>query len=80
MTSLTSPSCVSLAVKCDSKNAALWWKRCELLERVGNKKQALHGYQVILRLLSPNDGEKYIQLARDLTKVIINKLSRISLR
>ena len=56
-------------MKADPGNIPLWWARCDLLEKTGDKKRAMEGYQQILNLLPKDNGEKYLQLARDMTKV-----------
>ena len=56
-------------MKADATNIPLWWARCDLLEKTGDKKKAVEGYQQILNLLPREDGDKYLQLARDMTKV-----------
>ncbi len=43
--------------------------RCHLLEQVGEMKRALDGYHNIMDLLPREDGERYLQLARDMAKV-----------
>ena len=52
----------------DPTNIPLHMKKCRLLERVGEKKKSLDGYQAVLKLLPDNEGEKYMQMARDLAK------------
>jgi len=49
----------------------LWWARCDLLEQAGDQKKAIEGYQQILKLLPKEDGEGYMQLARDMARVHI---------
>ena len=61
--------CLTAAVKADPTNIPLWWARCDLLEKTGDKKKAVEGYQQILNLLPKENGDKYLQLARDMTKV-----------
>ncbi|KAK2171464.1 hypothetical protein NP493_1062g00073 [Ridgeia piscesae] len=61
-------TCYEKAVKADPGNIPLWWARCDLLEKTGDKKRAMEGYQQILNLLPKDNGEKYLQLARDMTK------------
>ncbi|KAI0230463.1 General transcription factor 3C polypeptide 3 [Lamellibrachia satsuma] len=60
-------TCYEKAVKVDPGNIPLWWARCDLLEKTGDKKRAMEGYQQILNLLPKDNGEKYFQLARDMT-------------
>ena len=59
----------STAVKADPTNMVYMWARCDLLEKMGDKKRALEGYQQILTVLPKENGEKYMSLARDMTKV-----------
>jgi hypothetical protein len=42
-----------------------------LFEEIGDHKRALEGYISILKHLPDNQAEKYLQLARSVTKVII---------
>jgi general transcription factor 3C polypeptide 3 (transcription factor C subunit 4) len=35
---------------------------------MGDHKMAMDGYRRILNLLSPSDGERFMQLARDMAK------------
>lgn len=60
--------CFSKALRSDPGNISLHMKKCRLLERVGEKKKSLDGYQAVLKLLPETDGEKYMQMARDLAK------------
>merc|ERR1719495_3036882 len=38
------------------------------MEQVGEKKKSLDGYQAVLKLLPHSEGERYMNLARDLAK------------
>ena len=46
------------------------YERCRLFEEIGDHKKALEGYINILKHLPEEDAEKYLQLARSVTKVI----------
>ncbi|KAK2168890.1 hypothetical protein LSH36_13g03043 [Paralvinella palmiformis] len=60
--------CYNKAIRCDPKNIALWKTYCELSERAGNKKQVMHGHQMILKILPPDSSDQYLELARELIK------------
>ena len=60
--------CYSKALTKDSKNISFHVKKSKLLERLGEKKKALDGYQSVLKLLSPDEGDRYMMMARDLVK------------
>lgn len=60
---------LSPAVRYAPDNSDCIWQRSHLYEQLGEHKKALEGYQLILKLLPDDDGEKYLQLARNITKV-----------
>ena len=45
------------------------WAKCGLLERQGDTKRMFDGYQQILNVLPKDNSQKYVILARDITKV-----------
>ncbi|CAM4617495.1 unnamed protein product [Lepidochelys olivacea] len=60
--------CYSKALKYDPTNVRYLWERSSLYEQMGDHKMAMDGYRRILNLLSPFDGERFMQLARDMAK------------
>lgn len=56
------------ALKYDPTNVRYLWERSSLYEQLGEHKNAMDGYRRILNLLSPSDGERFMQLARDMAK------------
>ncbi|XP_053554531.1 general transcription factor 3C polypeptide 3 isoform X2 [Bombina bombina] len=60
--------CYSKAIKYNPTNVRYLWERSSLYEQVGDHKMAMDGYRRILNLLSPADGERFMQLARDMAK------------
>ena len=48
------------------------WARCGLHERLGDTKKMFEGFQQILNVLPKNNSQKYVVLARDITKVSDN--------
>ncbi|XP_075433809.1 general transcription factor 3C polypeptide 3 [Ascaphus truei] len=60
--------CYSKALKYNPTNVRYLWERSSLYEQVGDHKMAMDGYRRILNLLSPSDGERFMQLARDMAK------------
>ncbi|XP_071119203.1 general transcription factor 3C polypeptide 3-like [Haliotis cracherodii] len=60
--------CFNKAVRYAPDNSDCIWQRSHLYEQLGEHKKALEGYQLILKLLPDDDGEKYLQLARNITK------------
>ncbi|KAM9325619.1 general transcription factor 3C polypeptide 3 [Gastrophryne carolinensis] len=60
--------CYSKALKYNPTNVRYLWERSSLYEQVGEHKLAMDGYRRILNLLSPSDGECFMQLARDMAK------------
>ncbi|XP_068104218.1 general transcription factor 3C polypeptide 3 isoform X2 [Hyperolius riggenbachi] len=60
--------CYSKALKYSPTNVRYLWERSSLYEQVGDHKMAMDGYRRILNLLSPSDGERFMQLARDMAK------------
>ncbi|XP_053328139.1 general transcription factor 3C polypeptide 3 isoform X2 [Spea bombifrons] len=60
--------CYSKALKYNPTNVRYLWERSSLYEQVGEHKLAMDGYRKILNLLSPSDGERFMQLARDMAK------------
>ncbi|XP_075040863.1 general transcription factor 3C polypeptide 3 [Mixophyes fleayi] len=60
--------CYSKALKYNPTNVRYLWERSSLYEQVGDHKMAMDGYRRILNLLSPADGDRFMQLARDMAK------------
>ncbi|XP_051009779.1 general transcription factor 3C polypeptide 3 [Acomys russatus] len=60
--------CYTKALKCEPTNVRYLWERSSLYEQMGDHKMAMDGYRRILNLLSPSDGERFMQLARDMAK------------
>ncbi|KAM5146923.1 general transcription factor 3C polypeptide 3 [Mantella aurantiaca] len=60
--------CYSKALKYNPTNVRYLWERSSLYEQMGEHKMAMDGYRRILNLLSPSDGERFMQLARDMAK------------
>uniref|UniRef100_A0A8V0Y8X2 Ral transcription factor IIIC subunit 3 n=1 Tax=Gallus gallus TaxID=9031 RepID=A0A8V0Y8X2_CHICK len=60
--------CYAKALKYDPTNVRYLWERSSLYEQLGEHKLAMDGYRRILNLLSPSDGERFMQLARDMAK------------
>jgi len=56
------------ALKYDPTNVRYLWERSSLYEQLGEHKLAMDGFRRILNLLSPSDGERFMQLARDMAK------------
>lgn len=51
------------------QNLDLFWSRSHLYEELGEKKKALEGYKSMLRITPSQDGERYMEIARTITKV-----------
>ncbi len=47
----------------------LLWARCALHEMLGETRRVFEGFQMVLKSLPKDSGEKYVILARDITKV-----------
>ncbi|XP_073074540.1 general transcription factor 3C polypeptide 3-like isoform X1 [Manis javanica] len=60
--------CYTKALKYEPTNVRYLWERSSLYEQMGDHKMAMDGYRRILNLLSPSDGERFMQLARDTAK------------
>ncbi|XP_063792998.1 general transcription factor 3C polypeptide 3 isoform X2 [Pseudophryne corroboree] len=60
--------CYAKALKYNPTNVRYLWERSSLYEQVGEHKLAMDGYRRILNLLSPADGDRFMQLARDMAK------------
>lgn len=56
------------ALKYEPTNVRYLWERSSLYEQLGEHKMAMDGYRRILNLLAPSDGERFMQLARDMAK------------
>ncbi|XP_059872362.1 general transcription factor 3C polypeptide 3 isoform X4 [Delphinus delphis] len=60
--------CYTKALKYEPTNVRYLWERSSLYEQMGDHKMAMDGYRRILNLLSPSDGERFMQLSRDMAK------------
>uniref|UniRef100_A0A8C5Q5Z0 Ral transcription factor IIIC subunit 3 n=1 Tax=Leptobrachium leishanense TaxID=445787 RepID=A0A8C5Q5Z0_9ANUR len=60
--------CYSKALKYNPTNVRYLWERSSLYEQVGEHKMAMDGYRKILNLLTPSDGDRFMQLTRDMAK------------
>ncbi|EPY77260.1 hypothetical protein CB1_001282005 [Camelus ferus] len=60
--------CYTKALKYEPTNVRYLWERSSLYEQMGDHKMAMDGYRRILNFLSPSDGERFMQLARDMAK------------
>ncbi|XP_064653251.1 general transcription factor 3C polypeptide 3-like isoform X1 [Lineus longissimus] len=56
------------AIRYDHDNTNLIFQRSQLYQEVGDMHLAIDGFHNVLRLLPQTEGERYLQLARDLTK------------
>ncbi|XP_041359520.1 general transcription factor 3C polypeptide 3-like isoform X2 [Gigantopelta aegis] len=61
-------TCYTQAIKADPNNMEYVWQKCSLHEQLGEHRKALDGYQHILKILPPDSGSHYMQLARSMTK------------
>ena len=50
-------------------NLDIYLSRSQLYEELGEKKKALEGYKSMLKITPPQDGERYMEIARTITKV-----------
>lgn len=62
-------SCYSKALKNDPTNVTFLWDRCNLYERLGEKKKALAGYEQILQNLDQIDGETNTEMSREIARI-----------
>ncbi|XP_010630259.1 general transcription factor 3C polypeptide 3 isoform X2 [Fukomys damarensis] len=60
--------CYTKALKYEPTNIRFLWERSSLCEQMGDHKMAMDGYRRILNLLPTSDGERFMQLARDMAK------------
>ncbi|XP_004868994.1 general transcription factor 3C polypeptide 3 isoform X1 [Heterocephalus glaber] len=60
--------CYTKALKYEPTNIRFLWERSSLCEQMGDHKMAMDGYRRILNLLPASDGERFMQLARDMAK------------
>ncbi|XP_071165996.1 general transcription factor 3C polypeptide 3-like [Mytilus edulis] len=56
------------AIRADPNNTGTMWERCRLFEEIGHHKRALEGYIIVLKHLPEDEAEKYLQLARSVSK------------
>ncbi|XP_014674823.1 PREDICTED: general transcription factor 3C polypeptide 3-like isoform X2 [Priapulus caudatus] len=62
-------TCYSKAIKGEPQNPGLLWERCKCYEALHEQKRALEGYLVILNLLEPSDGDKFMHLSKDIARI-----------
>ncbi|XP_069128663.1 LOW QUALITY PROTEIN: general transcription factor 3C polypeptide 3-like [Argopecten irradians] len=62
----------SQAIRSDPKNPTYIMERVKLYEELGETKKAMEGYRTLLGLIPAGDGDKYIELARDLSMQYFN--------
>ncbi|XP_064605107.1 general transcription factor 3C polypeptide 3-like [Liolophura sinensis] len=62
-------TCFTKALKYDPTNIAYATERCALLEQLKEPKKVLEGFHYILKILPKTEGDKYLQIARDMAKV-----------
>jgi hypothetical protein len=53
----------------DPGNLDIYWSKSHLHEELGEKKKALEGYKAMMKIAPPKDGDRYMELARTITKV-----------
>lgn len=59
-----------LAIHNEPANVNFLWDRCNLYEQIGDRKKALAGYELIIKQLrNPEDGEKCVEMSREIAKV-----------
>ncbi|XP_033737271.1 general transcription factor 3C polypeptide 3-like [Pecten maximus] len=66
----------SQAIRSDPKNPHYIMERIKLYEELGETKRVMEGYRTVLSLIPPEEGEKYIELARDLSMQYFNLADR----
>ena len=62
-------SSISPAIKSSPRNYKLYMERSKLYEAIGDQKNALNGYKMMLKFMPEEDGEKCLELARSTGKV-----------
>ncbi|XP_062578498.1 general transcription factor 3C polypeptide 3-like [Saccostrea cucullata] len=73
--------CYSKAIRADPQNPNnidLYWSRSHLYEELGDKKKALEGYKSMLKITPPENGERYMELARTITKHYYEEDDKVS--
>ncbi|XP_078614867.1 general transcription factor 3C polypeptide 3-like isoform X2 [Branchiostoma floridae x Branchiostoma japonicum] len=61
-------TCYKKALRYDPNNIGILWEQANLLEQTQEPRKALEGYQQILKLLPEKEGNKYMDLMRDMSK------------
>jgi tetratricopeptide (TPR) repeat protein len=63
-------SCYKKAIDTDTSILRYHFTRGSLLEEMGEKKKALHGYRRLLSILGPDQGHDYLETARDIARLL----------
>ncbi|XP_019637611.1 PREDICTED: general transcription factor 3C polypeptide 3-like [Branchiostoma belcheri] len=61
-------TCYKKALRYDPNNIGILWEQANLYEQTQEPRKALEGYQQILKLLPEKEGNKYMDLMRDMSK------------
>ncbi|KAK7794019.1 hypothetical protein R5R35_007451 [Gryllus longicercus] len=61
-------TCYSKAVIADPTNIKLHLKRCSMLEELGDRKSALRGYLKLLSILTPDQGNTILKIAKNVAQ------------
>ena len=69
MSLLSSPPLINPAIRYSPKELSNHLERIHLYKQVKDTKKVMEGYQILLRALPEDQGEQYMQLAKDLVKV-----------
>ncbi|XP_048758832.1 general transcription factor 3C polypeptide 3-like isoform X2 [Ostrea edulis] len=73
--------CYSKAIRADPQNPSnldIFWNRSHLYEELGEKKRALEGYKAMMKIAPPKDGDRYMELARTITKHYYEEDDKVS--
>lgn len=73
--------CYTKALRAEPQNPQnldLFWSRSHLYEELGEKKKALEGYKSMLRITPSQDGERYMEIARTITKHYYEEDDKVS--
>ncbi|OWF47405.1 General transcription factor 3C polypeptide 3 [Mizuhopecten yessoensis] len=60
------------AIRNDPKNPQYIMERLKLYEELGETKKVMEGYRAVLNLIPPEEGDQYIELARNLAMQYFN--------
>ncbi|GIY88971.1 general transcription factor 3C polypeptide 3 [Caerostris darwini] len=62
--------CLTRAIRNEPTNVQFLWERCNLYEKLGDRRRALYGYERILKNLdTPGEYEKVVDVAREIAKI-----------